>query len=215
MAGDAPPRERSPSAGSLVRRVARRIAVVPPGRKSAIQRATRRGDRRARPPAARGPAPRDRVPPDRAAIADAIDRVGVGRLIGRNARELSLGERQLVLLAVAVAQAAPIVVLDEPTVHLVDIRHQVEVMELLVDLNERDGRTILAVLHDLHLAASLHAQDRRARGRARRLRTGRPEPPSAPTSCAECSGWRPSRCPRGPLVRPGPQPMRAIPPFLG
>ena len=90
--------------------------------------------------------------PDRAAIASAIDRVGLGRLIGRNARELSLGERQLVLLAVAVAQGAPIIVLDEPTVHL-DIRHQVEVMELLVDLNERDGRTIVAVLHDLHLAA--------------------------------------------------------------
>ena len=56
------------------------------------------------------------------------------------------------LLAVAVAQAAPIVVLDEPTVHL-DIRHQVEVMDLLADLNTREGRTIIAVLHDLHLAA--------------------------------------------------------------
>jgi iron complex transport system ATP-binding protein len=89
---------------------------------------------------------------DRAIVAAAIDRVGLGRLIGRDARELSLGERQLVLLAVAVAQAAPIVVLDEPTVHL-DIRHQVEVMDLLADLNTREGRTIIAVLHDLHLAA--------------------------------------------------------------
>jgi iron complex transport system ATP-binding protein len=91
-------------------------------------------------------------PADRAIVAAAIDRVGLGRLIGRDARELSLGERQLVLLAVAVAQAAPIVVLDEPTVHL-DIRHQVEVMDLLADLNTREGRTIIAVLHDLHLAA--------------------------------------------------------------
>jgi iron complex transport system ATP-binding protein len=88
---------------------------------------------------------------DRAAVAAAMDRVGLGRLMGRDARELSLGERQLVLVALAIAQAAPIVVLDEPTVHL-DIRHQVEVMELLVDLNERDGTTIIAVLHDLHLA---------------------------------------------------------------
>ena len=88
---------------------------------------------------------------DRAAIAAAMDRVGLGRLMGRDARELSLGERQLVLVAVAIAQAAPIVVLDEPTVHL-DIRHQVEVMDLLVDLNERDGTTVLAVLHDLNLA---------------------------------------------------------------
>jgi iron complex transport system ATP-binding protein len=91
-------------------------------------------------------------PADRAAVAAAIDRVGLGRLMGRDARELSLGERQLVLVAVAIAQAAPVVLLDEPTVHL-DIRHQVEVMDLLVDLNERDGTTILAVLHDLHLAA--------------------------------------------------------------
>ena len=52
----------------------------------------------------------------------------------------------------AVAQAAPILVLDEPTVHL-DLRHQVEVMELLADLNARDGTTIIAVLHDIGLAA--------------------------------------------------------------
>ena len=90
-------------------------------------------------------------PADKAAIAAAIDRVGVGGLLGRDARELSLGERQLVLLALAVAQSAPVLVLDEPTVHL-DLRHQVETMELLVDLNERDGTTILAVLHDLGLA---------------------------------------------------------------
>ena len=43
-------------------------------------------------------------------------------------------------------------ILDEPTVHL-DLRHQVEVMELVGDLNARDGTTILAVLHDLGLAA--------------------------------------------------------------
>jgi iron complex transport system ATP-binding protein len=91
-------------------------------------------------------------PGDRAAVAAAIDRVGVGHLLGRDARELSLGERQLVLLAMAVAQAAPVLVLDEPTVHL-DLRHQVEVMELVADLNARDGTTILAVLHDLGLAA--------------------------------------------------------------
>jgi iron complex transport system ATP-binding protein len=91
-------------------------------------------------------------PADRAAIASAIERVGVGHLMGRDARELSLGERQLVLLAMAVAQQAPVLVLDEPTVHL-DLRHQVEVMELLRDLNMRDGTTVIAVLHDLGLAA--------------------------------------------------------------
>ncbi len=91
-------------------------------------------------------------PADRAAVAAAIERVGLGHLLGRDVRELSLGERQLVLIALAVAQAAPLLVLDEPTIHL-DLRHQVEAMELLVDLNERDGITVVAVLHDLGLAA--------------------------------------------------------------
>lgn len=88
---------------------------------------------------------------DRAAVDAAIARVGIDRLRGRDARELSLGERQLVLIALAVAQAAPLLVLDEPTVHL-DLRHQVDVMELLAELNERHGTTVLAVLHDLALA---------------------------------------------------------------
>jgi iron complex transport system ATP-binding protein len=89
---------------------------------------------------------------DRAAVAAAMERVGITHLGHRDVRELSMGERQLVFIAVAVAQAAPILVLDEPTAHL-DIRHQVDVMELLVDLNRRDGTTVVAVLHDLALAA--------------------------------------------------------------
>ena len=95
---------------------------------------------------------RGATPADRAAVAAAIDRVGLGHLLGRDARELSLGERQLVLIALAVAQEAPVLLLDEPTVHL-DLRHQVEAMELLRDLNERDGTSLVAVLHDLGLAA--------------------------------------------------------------
>ena len=129
--------------------IARRIAVVP-------QLASLPFSARVEEVVALGRLPyedpiRGARPADRAIVAAAIDRVGLGRLVGRDARELSLGERQLVLLAVAVAQAAPIVILDEPTVHL-DIRHQVEVMDLLADLNTREGRTIIAVLHDLHLA---------------------------------------------------------------
>ena len=90
---------------------------------------------------------------DEDAVDAALERVGVGQLADRDARRLSMGERQLVFIAIALAQAAPILVLDEPTAHL-DIRHQVEVMQLLVDLNERDGSTIVAVLHDLALAAN-------------------------------------------------------------
>jgi iron complex transport system ATP-binding protein len=88
---------------------------------------------------------------DRHAIDAAIERVGIGALRGRDVRELSLGERQLVVLAMAVAQEARILLLDEPTVHL-DLRHQVAVMELLRDLATRDGVTVLAVLHDIVLA---------------------------------------------------------------
>jgi iron complex transport system ATP-binding protein len=130
--------------------VARRLAVVP-------QQATLPFATRVEEVVGLGRLPyehplRGARPADRAAIAAAIERVGVGHLLGRDVRELSLGERQLVLIALAVAQATPLLVLDEPTVHL-DLRHQVGTMDLLVDLNERDGITILAVLHDLGLAA--------------------------------------------------------------
>jgi iron complex transport system ATP-binding protein len=91
-------------------------------------------------------------PADRNAIASAIERVGLSHLVGRDARELSLGEKQLVLVAMAIAQDADVLLLDEPTVHL-DLRHQVEVLDLLRDLNERDGVTVIAVLHDVGLAA--------------------------------------------------------------
>jgi iron complex transport system ATP-binding protein len=89
---------------------------------------------------------------DRAAIDAAIERVGIAHLRGRDVRELSLGERQLAVLAMAVAQAPRLLLLDEPTVHL-DLRHQVTVMELLRDLAARDGVTVVAVMHDLNLAA--------------------------------------------------------------
>ena len=92
-------------------------------------------------------------PDDSEAVETAMERVGVAHLRDRDARQLSMGERQLVFIAIALAQAADVLVLDEPTAHL-DIRHQVEVMQLLADLNERDGRTIVAVLHDLALAAN-------------------------------------------------------------
>jgi iron complex transport system ATP-binding protein len=91
-------------------------------------------------------------PSDHAAVEEAMERVGIMGLRGRDARGLSLGERQLMLLAMALAQRGRLLILDEPTVHL-DLRHQVEVMELLADLNVRAGLTVLAVLHDLALAA--------------------------------------------------------------
>ena len=71
---------------------------------------------------------------DRAAADAAIARVGIEKLRGRDVRQLSMGERQLVLVAMAVAQGGRLIVLDEPTVHL-DLRHQVEVLSLLERLS--------------------------------------------------------------------------------
>jgi iron complex transport system ATP-binding protein len=89
---------------------------------------------------------------DRAAIDRAIERVGIAELRHRDVRELSLGERQLAVLAMAVAQGPRLLLLDEPTVHL-DLRHQVAVMELLRDLAAKDGVTVVAVMHDINLSA--------------------------------------------------------------
>jgi ABC-type cobalamin/Fe3+-siderophores transport system ATPase subunit len=135
-------------------------------------------------------------PADRAAVAAAIDRVGVGHLLGRDARELSLGERQLVLLAMAVAQSALTLVLDEPTVHL-DLRHQVEVMELLADLNARDGTTIIAVLHDVGLAAQFFPR-LVVLDRGRIVADGPPDEALTPDRIREVFGVEPA------LVRLGP-----------
>ena len=88
---------------------------------------------------------------DHAAVESAITRVGIAGLRGRDVRQLSMGERQLVMVAMAVAQGGRLIVLDEPTVHL-DLRHQVEVVTLMERL-AADGLTVLAVLHDLPLAA--------------------------------------------------------------
>jgi iron complex transport system ATP-binding protein len=93
---------------------------------------------------------------DLAAVDAAITRVGIAGLRGRDVRQLSMGERQLVLVAMAVAQGGRLIVLDEPTVHL-DLRHQVEVLTLMERL-AADGLTVLAVLHDLPLAAHFFAR---------------------------------------------------------
>ncbi|MEG0437658.1 MAG: ABC transporter ATP-binding protein [Solibacillus sp.] len=65
---------------------------------------------------------------------------------------LSGGQRQRVWIAMALAQETDIIFLDEPTTYL-DMAHQLEVLELLCELNEKEGRTIVMVLHDLNQAA--------------------------------------------------------------
>ena len=80
----------------------------------------------------------------------AIGRVGLSALRSRTLPTLSGGERQRAFIARALAQDAPILLLDEPTSSL-DIGNQLELMALLADFH-REGRTILASLHDLRPA---------------------------------------------------------------
>jgi len=82
----------------------------------------------------------------------ALDITGASTFGERIMGELSGGERQLVLIARALAQKPRLLMLDEPIAHL-DIGHQVDVLDLLRRLNRDMGLTIVMVLHDLNLAS--------------------------------------------------------------
>ncbi|MBM4364435.1 MAG: ABC transporter ATP-binding protein, partial [Deltaproteobacteria bacterium] len=87
---------------------------------------------------------------DEAAVRDALSRVDLTARADRPLDQLSGGERQRAFLARALAQAAPALLLDEPTASL-DLSHQLETLELLRDL-ARGGDAVLLTLHDLGLA---------------------------------------------------------------
>jgi len=88
---------------------------------------------------------------DEAAVIAAMEATKVTALSHRLVDELSGGQRQRVWVAMVLAQETPLLLLDEPTTFL-DITHQIELLELLEDLNKRNGQTIVAVLHDLNHA---------------------------------------------------------------
>lgn len=89
---------------------------------------------------------------DEAAITQAMRHTGIVPLAKRPVDELSGGQRQRIWIAMALAQGTDLMLLDEPTTYL-DLAHQIDVLDLLTDLNRRDGRTIVLVLHDLNQAA--------------------------------------------------------------
>ncbi|MFC6985829.1 ABC transporter ATP-binding protein [Streptomyces cirratus] len=89
---------------------------------------------------------------DEQVVAESMAATGVAELSGRAVDELSGGQRQRVWIAMALAQQTPLLLLDEPTTYL-DIQHQLDVLDLCAELHENQGRTLVAVLHDLNHAA--------------------------------------------------------------
>ncbi|MER5575245.1 ABC transporter ATP-binding protein [Streptomyces massasporeus] len=89
---------------------------------------------------------------DERVVQESMRQTGVAELGDRYVDELSGGQRQRVWIAMALAQQTPLLLLDEPTTYL-DIQHQIDVLDLCAELHEEQGRTLVAVLHDLNHAA--------------------------------------------------------------
>jgi iron complex transport system ATP-binding protein len=92
-------------------------------------------------------------PEDWARAREAMAATQIKHLADRPVGELSGGERQRVILAQALAQDAPILLLDEPTTHL-DLRHVVDLLGIVRRLAAHGGKAVLAIVHDLNLAAA-------------------------------------------------------------
>lgn len=90
---------------------------------------------------------------DRAAVSAVLSELGIAPMAERPVTELSGGEFQKVLLARALVQQTPIVLLDEATNNL-DIHHTLQIMSLIRERARRHGLAVVAVLHDINLAAA-------------------------------------------------------------
>lgn len=89
---------------------------------------------------------------DREIAQQAMRFTRVDHLAARKLNELSAGERQRVLIARAIAQQPRLLILDEPTSAL-DLAHQIQIMDLMEQLRDNEGTTVVMVSHDLNLAA--------------------------------------------------------------
>ena len=90
---------------------------------------------------------------DEQAVQQALDLTGTAEFAYLPVDSLSGGQRQRCWIAMALAQQTPTILLDEPTTFL-DLRYQVEILELLHDLTRHHGRTVVVVLHDLNFAVN-------------------------------------------------------------
>jgi iron complex transport system ATP-binding protein len=139
-------------------------------------------------------------PDDWAQARWAMRAASVQHLSDRLYQELSAGERQRVVLAQALAQDAPVLLLDEPTTHL-DIRHVVEMLTVVSRLARSHARTVLAILHDLNLASAycdrIHVMDS-----GRIVESGDPASVLTPTLLREVFGVEAEVSASGPTGRP-------------
>ncbi len=93
---------------------------------------------------------------DRIAIEEAMQETNIAHLRNREVSRLSGGQKQRVWIAMALAQGTKTLFLDEPTTYL-DIRYQIEILELVKHLNQTKGLTIVMILHDINQA--IHYSD--------------------------------------------------------
>jgi iron complex transport system ATP-binding protein len=152
-------------------------------------------------------------PGDWSAAREAMAATQVQHLADRPVDELSGGERRRVFLAQALAQDTPVLLLDEPTTHL-DVRHVLDLLGIVRTLATRDGRAVLAIHHDLNLAAS--SCDRLvALHRGRVVAEGAPGAVVTPGLLREVYGVEAEvdvdHLTGRPAVRVGPLPPRPVP----
>ena len=138
-----------------------------------------------------------------------LQRLGVGALAGRSVESCSGGERQRVFLARALAQEAPILLLDEPTTAL-DIGHQQEVLDLVDGLRAEQGIAVVSTMHDLTLAG-LYADELVLLGGGRVVERGPAEHVLTEETLRRHFGARVSVLPgvHGPVVVPHRAPEKA------
>jgi len=137
--------------GSLTaREIARRIAFVPQNEPTLFEFTVREVVLMGRHPHLKGLV--GETEEDFASAVRAMAATDTLHLADRPITALSGGEHRRVLIARALAQNTPILLLDEPTAHL-DLTHQADVLAIVRRLSDRDGVSILAALHDLNLAA--------------------------------------------------------------
>ncbi|MFC0284612.1 ABC transporter ATP-binding protein [Camelimonas abortus] len=123
------------------------------------------------------------TPADRAHVERAMDFLGVTHLAGRFLDELSGGQRQRVHVAMVVCQDTDYVLLDEPLNNL-DMKHAVQMMQLMRRMADDLGKTIVVVLHDINFA-SVYADHIVAMRHGRVLRQGPPREMMTPEAMRE------------------------------